>query len=69
MTLPEMVFGGSTLNVSSASLGTRFSFNARDALQACGKQAGIQVLFAPLPRPQSRLAAPQRDMTILAGCR
>ena len=43
MTLPEMVFGGSHLTVSSQSLGSKFTFNARDSLKACGKDAGIQV--------------------------
>jgi len=43
MTLPEMVFGGSHLTVSSQSLGSKFNFNARDSLKACGKDAGIQV--------------------------
>lgn len=53
MTLPEMVFGGSHLTVSSQSLGSKFTFNARDSLQACGKDAGIQVLLTPLSRSPS----------------
>ena len=56
MTLPEMVFGGSRLEISNKELGVKFDFNAYDALKACGKQAGIQVWPILSPRSLSPCA-------------
>lgn len=51
MTLPEMVFGDSVLEVKNEELGFKYSFNAYDALRACGKEAGIKVYCCGLCFP------------------
>jgi hypothetical protein len=43
MTLPEMVFGDSCLEITNEALGFKYNFNAFDALNSCSKEAGIKV--------------------------
>jgi hypothetical protein len=52
MTLPEMVFGESCLEISNEAIGFKYNFNAWEALKACSKEAGIKVSFERLCAPE-----------------
>lgn len=43
MTLPEMVFGETWLQVKNEAQGVDFSFKAYEALDACTREVDVQV--------------------------
>ena len=62
MTLPEMVFGDSVLEISNEAFDFKYNFNALDALKACSKEAGIKVASTSYALHAQQISAVARMM-------
>ena len=47
MTLPEMVFGDTKLEIKNEEEGLEFSFTAYEALDACAREVDVEVTDCP----------------------
>jgi hypothetical protein len=59
MTLPEMVFGDSKLEIWNESLGVRFEYNAFDALSQCNHESDIKVSMAQTWKAKAGVEVPE----------
>jgi hypothetical protein len=59
MTLPEMVFGDSKLEIWNESLGVRFEYNAFDALSQCNHESDIKVSMAQKWKAKAGVEVPE----------
>jgi hypothetical protein len=61
MTLPEMVFGDSKLEVKNEAQGLEYSFKAYEALDACARAVDVEVMGPSLCVPSRAFCAAARD--------
>jgi len=69
MTLPEMVFGDSKLEVRNEAQGLEFSFKAYEALDACARAIDVEVMSSSAPsRVLCRAACRCGFLSMLRAC-